>query len=105
MIQRVYISSNMDSSFDVQVCNQLRGSNFAANIHIPSTPIPPLVSTNLLQDSIDKHHVHSDQGAYIHTCCYFVHDDTPTNWKHDHIPLHNNFGSLCFHNPALLCFL
>jgi len=35
----------------------------------------------------------------------FVHDDTPTNWKHGHIPLHNNFGSLCFRNPALLCLV
>jgi len=35
----------------------------------------------------------------------FVHDDTPTNWKHGHIPLYNNFGSLSFRNPTLLCFV
>ena len=77
------------------------GSNVTANIHMPSTPMLLLVSTNLLQDSIDKHCVHSDQGAYM-LAAIFVHDDTPTNWKHGHIPLHNNFGSLCFRNPVLL---
>ena len=94
----------MNSSVAVQVCNQLHGSNVTANIHMPSTPMLPLVGTNLLMDSIDKHYVHSDQGAYM-LAAIFVHDDTPTNWKHDHIPLHNNFDSLCFRNPALLCFV
>ena len=94
----------MNSSVAVQVCNQLHGSNVTANIHMPSTPMLPLVGTNLLMDSIDKHYVHSDQGAYM-LAAIFVHDDTPTNWKHGHIPLHNNFGSLCFRNPSLLCFV
>ena len=31
---------------------------------MPSIPMLPFVSTNLLQDSIDKAHVDSDQGAY-----------------------------------------
>jgi len=61
MIQRVYTSNNMDSSFVVQDCNQLNRSNITANIHMPSTPMLPLVSTNFLQDSIDKHRVHSNQ--------------------------------------------
>ena len=32
-------------------------------------------------------------------------DDSFHSLKHGHIPLHNNFGSLCFRNPALLCFV
>ena len=44
MIQRVYISSNMDSSFVVQVCNQLNGSN-TIDIHMPSISILDFVST------------------------------------------------------------
>jgi hypothetical protein len=53
MIQRVYISSNMDSSFVVQACNQLNGSSVAANIHMPSTPMYSKLRaavTNLLQE-------------------------------------------------------
>ena len=58
----------MNSSVAVQVCNQLHGSNVTANIHMPSTPMLLLVSTNLLQDRVDKdflvqHHVHSDHGV------------------------------------------
>ena len=32
-------------------------------------------------------------------------DDSFHSLKHVHTPLHNNFCSLCFRNPALLCFV
>jgi hypothetical protein len=51
---------------------------------MPSTPMLPLVSTNLLHDSIDKQRVHSDQGAYM-LAAIFVRDDTLQNleiWSH-----------------------
>ena len=63
MIHQVYIYANLNSSFVVQDCNQLSGSD-TIDIHTPSIPMLPFVSTNLLQDSIDKAHVDSDQGAY-----------------------------------------
>ena len=63
MIHRVYICANLNSSFVVQDCNQLSGSD-TIDIHTPSIPMLSFVSTNLLQDSIDKAHVDSDQGAY-----------------------------------------
>ena len=63
LIHRVYICANLNSSFVVQDCNQLSGSD-TIDIHTPSIPMLPFVSTNLLQDSIDKAHVDSDQGAY-----------------------------------------
>jgi hypothetical protein len=102
MIQHVYISSNMDSSFIVQDWNQLNGSNVAANIHMPSTRMLPLVSTNLLQNSIDQQRVHSDQGAYM-LAAIFVRDDTLENWIYGHIPPHSYFGFLCFCNSVFLC--
>jgi hypothetical protein len=46
----------------------------------------PLVSTNLLQASIDTHCVHFDQEAYM-LAEIFVRDDTLENWKHGHILL------------------
>src|SRR6185503_9647181 len=63
LIHRVYICANLNSSFVVQDCNQLSGSD-TIDIHTASIPMLPFVSTNLLQDSIDKAHVDSDQGAY-----------------------------------------
>ena len=63
MIHRVYICANLNFPFVVQDCNQLNGSN-TTDIHMPSIPMLPFVSTNFLQDSIDKAHVDSDQGAY-----------------------------------------
>jgi hypothetical protein len=101
MIQCVYINNNMDSYFVVQDCNQLNGSS-TANIHMPYTPMLPLVSTNLLQDSVDTHHVHSDQEAYM-LAEVFVQDDTLENWKHGHIPSQNYFTFLYFCNPVFLC--
>jgi hypothetical protein len=91
----------MDSYFVVQDCNQLNGSS-TANIHMPYTPMLPLVSTNLLQDSVDTHHVHSDQEAYM-LAEVFVQDDTLENWKHGHIPSQNYFTFLYFCNPVFLC--
>ena len=91
----------MDSSFVVQDCNQLNRSNITANIHMPSTPMLPLVSTNLSQDSIDKHRVHSNQGAYM-LVAIFVCDDTPKNWKYGHIPP-RGYSVLLFLQFVLLC--
>ena len=67
MIHRVYICANLNFSFVVQDCNQLNGSN-TTDIHMPSIPMLAFVSTNLLQDRVEKDflvqvHVHSDQGA------------------------------------------
>ena len=62
-IHWVYICANLNSSFVVQDCNQLCGSD-TIDIHTRSIPMLPFVSTNLLQDSIDKAHVDSDQRAY-----------------------------------------
>ena len=63
LIHQVYICANLNSPFVVQDCNQLSGSD-TIDIHTPSIPMLAFVSTNLLQDSIDKAHVDSDQGAY-----------------------------------------
>ena len=63
MIHRVYICANPNCPFVVQDCNQLSGSD-TIDIHTPSIPMLPFVSTNLLQDSIDKAYVDSDQVAY-----------------------------------------
>ena len=70
------------------------------------SPIPALsfVRTNLLQDGVDKHCVSSNQGAYM-LADISMRDDSFHSLKHGHIHLHNNFGSLCFRNPALLCFV
>ena len=67
MIHRVYICANLNFPFVVQDCNQLNGSN-TTDSHMPSIPMLAFVSTNLLQDSVEKDflvqdHVHSDQGA------------------------------------------
>ena len=59
LIHRVYICANLNSSFVVQDCNQLSGSD-TIDIHTRSIPMLPFVRTNLLQDSIDKAHVDSD---------------------------------------------
>ena len=64
LIHRFYICANLNSPFVVQDCNQLSGSD-TIDIHTPSIPMLPFVSTNLLQDSIDKAHVDSDQVAYM----------------------------------------
>ena len=63
LIYRVYICANLNSSFVVQDCNQLSGSD-TIDIHTPSIPMLPFVSTNLLQDGIHKAHVNSDQRPY-----------------------------------------
>ena len=74
LIHRVYIYANLNYSFVIQDCNQLRGSD-TIDIHRPSIPMLPFVSTNLLQDSIDKAHVDSDQGAYRIIFEYNQHQD------------------------------
>ena len=67
----------------------------------PSIPALSLVSSNLLQDSIDIHRVHSDHGVYM-LAKIFMRDDTLETWKHGHVPSHNYFSSLCLRNPILL---
>jgi len=69
-----------------------------------SIPALFFVGTNLLQDGVDKHCVSSNQGAYM-LADISMRDDSFHSLKHGHTPLHNNFGSLCFRNPALLCFV
>ena len=69
-----------------------------------SIPALSFVGTNLLQDGVDKHCVSSNQGAYM-LADISMRDDSFHSLKHGHTPLHNNFGSLCFRNPALLCFV
>jgi hypothetical protein len=61
-------------------------------------PASCFVGTNLVQDSVDKHRVSSDQEAYI-TMQYH----TFINWKHGDISPLNNFGFLCSRTPVLLC--
>ena len=70
----------------------------------PSIPALSFVGTNLLQDGVDKHCVSSNQGAYM-LADISMRDDSFHSLKHGHTPLHNNFGSFCFRNPALLCFV
>ena len=67
LIHRVYICANLNFSFVVQDCNQLNGSN-TIDIHMTSIPMLAFVSTNLLQDRVEKVflvqvHVHSNQGT------------------------------------------
>ena len=70
-------------------------------VAIPSIPALSLVSSNLLQDSVDIHCVHSDHGVYM-LAEIFMRDDTLETWKHGHVPSHNYFSSLCLRNPILL---
>jgi hypothetical protein len=78
MVQRVYICTNMNSSFVVQDCDQLGdykvnndvmsySSSFSLRSQVESKEGEHmfLVSTNLLQDSIDKYHVHFNRGDYM----------------------------------------
>ncbi|XP_039851101.1 uncharacterized protein LOC120709500 isoform X1 [Panicum virgatum] len=67
LIHRVYFCANLNFPFVVQDCNQLNGSN-TTDSYMPSIPMLAFVSTNLLQDSVEKDflvqdHAHSDQGA------------------------------------------
>ena len=67
----------------------------------PSIPTLSLVSSNLLQDSVDIHRVHSDHGVYmLPEIC--MRDDMLETWKHGHVPSHNYFSFLCPRNPVLL---
>ena len=59
----------------------------------PSIPALSLVSSNLLQDSVDIHRVHSDHGVYM-LAKNFMQDDMLETWKHGHVPSHNYFSSL-----------
>jgi hypothetical protein len=61
-------------------------------------PASSFVGTNLVQDSVDKHRVPSDQEAYI-----TMQDHTFIKWKHGDISPLNTFGFLCSCNPVLLC--
>ena len=88
MIHRVYIRSNMNFPFVVQDYDRLEGSHNNTNIfsysskkqvHFhegehcwwlpmsarPSIPTLSLVSSNLLQDSVDIHRVYLDHGVYM----------------------------------------
>jgi hypothetical protein len=58
-------------------------------------PASSFVGTNLLQDSVAKHYVSSDQDAYM-LAKFSMQDDIFTNWKHGDTPPHNNFDFLCF---------
>jgi hypothetical protein len=64
--------------------------------------MPPssFVGTNLVQDSVDKHRVSSDQEAYM-----TMQDHTFVTWKHGDISPHNNFDFLFFETPfsIVLC--
>ena len=60
-----------------------------------------LVTSNLLQDSVDIHPVHSDHRVYM-LAEIFMRDDMLETWKHGHVLSHNYFSSLCFRNPVLL---
>ena len=66
-----------------------------------SIPALSLVSSNLLQDSVDIHRVHSDHGVYM-LAKIFMRDDMLETWKHGHVPSHNYFSSLCL-RTVLLC--
>ena len=88
MIHRVYIRSNMNFPFVVQGYDRLEGHHKNTNIfscsskkqvHFqegehcwwlpmsarPSIPALSLASSNLLQDSVDIHHVHLDHRVYM----------------------------------------
>ena len=67
----------------------------------PSIPALSLVSSNLLQDSVDIHRVHSDHGVYM-LAEIFMRDDMLETWKHGHIPSHNYFSFICPRNPVFL---
>ena len=54
----------------------------------PSIPALSLVSSNLLQDSVDIHRVQSDHGVYM-LAEIFMRDDMLETWKHGHVPSHN----------------
>ena len=75
MIQQVYICTNLNSPFVVQNCDRLEdhkinivampySSTIALSTHVKSKEGEHMfiVSTNLLQDSIDKDLVHFNQG-------------------------------------------
>ena len=68
----------------------------------PSISALSLVSSNLLQDIVDIHPVHSDHGVYK-LAEIFMRDGMLESWKHGHVPSHNYFSSLCLRNPVLLC--
>jgi hypothetical protein len=73
MIHGVYICGNLKSHFVVQNCDRLEGCHTAkiviqcSSSFVLKKSIPALsfVSTNLLQDSIGNHRVHSDPRAYV----------------------------------------
>ena len=67
----------------------------------PSIPALSLVSSNLLQDSVDIHRVHSDHGVYM-LAEIFMRDDMLETWKHGHVPSHNYFSFIYPRNPVLL---
>ena len=91
MIHRVYICANLNSPFVVQHCDHIEDCNInnlvlpgASNFSLMSQVQSKegehmfLVSTNLLQDSIDKDCVPYDRGAYKFAGIH-------TNWTHGHV--------------------
>jgi hypothetical protein len=122
MIHRVYICENLNYSFVVLNFDPLEGSH---TTHIPSPfsssvlvkqvyfqegeycwllPMPTLsfVGTNLLQGSVAKYYVSSDQNAYM-LAKFSMQDDIFINWRHGDIPPHNNFDFFGFRNPVRSC--
>jgi hypothetical protein len=118
MIYRVYICANLNYPLVMQNFDPLEG-RYTININprcssdvfttlvysqegepywLLPMPASCFVGTNLVQDSVDKHRVSSDQEAYI-TMQYH----TFINWKHGDISPLNNFGFLCSRTPVLLC--
>jgi hypothetical protein len=130
MVHRVYICTNLSSSFVLQDCDGLE-SNHHTNIFTCSSssfisqegkhywclsmifgaefscnklaiPVVSFVGTNLLQDSNDKHNV-SFNNEVSRDAGNFMRHNMIHNCKHGHIPPHNCFDLLYFCNPVLRC--
>jgi hypothetical protein len=117
MVHRIYICTNLNSPFVVQVCDRLEGNHYTTTFpcssrsfvlnktvdfqkgghhwFLPSIPALSFLGTNLLQDNVAKHFVSSAHDAYM-LAKFSMQDDIFTNWKHGDIPPHNNFDFLCF---------
>jgi hypothetical protein len=65
-------------------------------------PTLSFVGTNLLQGSVAKYYVSSDQDAYM-LAKFYMQDDIFTIWRHGDIPPHHNFDFFGFRNPVLSC--
>jgi hypothetical protein len=110
MVQRVYICINLNSSFVVQNNDQLEdckinnvvmpySSSFALQSQVESKEGEHMffVSTDLLQDSIDKDRVHFNRGDYM-----FVGEGVLQTETCGHILSSNNVNSQYFGNLVCL---